>query len=794
MSEFYLPYQFIPASGTINGTQQKTSYEAIKAGSVDPPARHDLWMPGTHSGRIVCKLQLETPTFVGAAQTKNTPTGVHPYKWNGRSAIPGNSLRGMIGSVIETLSQSALRVLEDWRYSVRKRDEDAISAVGMLQKSGDTFDILPLTLPIMKSSNSAFLFEAKWVQAFEGVPLEECLPAYVPGYDTSGQTVQYSSLLESCAAECSGLGEGQRFHAQLCGTLTGTVTKQTKVDPAIHHRSRNSYLSARNLLDIRKNSREGFLPGYLQILELCGRRSGPLKRKKYALFVPAPKTQRKALPVPYPVLDNFKNVIEERSRDSDGDFPIFPKAYPRPGEEGEWPLDNMLVFFDIGYLNGELVVTELSFSAIWREAVQPSAWDLFSALGRDNGIGRDLLPWRGERTHLTPAERLLGVVEEDKGEQARCLTSRLRFSDAQLKPEESEEKLRLNTDTLKILASPKPPSPALYLHLEGDSKEHSYLPKWRLKKLGVRVRIRPNGRKFYLHHPHDAGVLKIHYKTESGKHPDQKLRCAPIEPGKELWFHIDFDNLSPAELNLVVTALRPSEAFRHKLGLGKPLGLGSVELCIEGVFFIDRGRRYGINGFNAPRYHTIWRPQASDTGFAWRYPEEANALSAALPENAGWRDRDELIDGETLGKLIKLGCPPPAASAPVHYPLTRNQSTSTDNDKDKYEKELYRWFDQGDREPKRAQTLAPIVADAPLPTLSTYCVMLEVENLPDGNPEELQERLRDLLRGHGRVHRVLVDPPLARILMDGDAAARLLNGSVRLSLDGQILKMGRREP
>ncbi|MGH6635893.1 MAG: hypothetical protein ACRED0_07070 [Gammaproteobacteria bacterium] len=202
----------------------------------------------------------------------------------------------MIGSLIETLSQSALRVLEDQRYSVRKRGEDAISAVGMLRKSGATFDILPLTLPI-ESGNSVFVFDTKWVQVFEGVPLEECLPAYVPGYDTSGETVEYCSLLESCAGECSGPGEGQRFHALLSGTLTGTVTEEIKVDPVIHDRSRNCYLSVRNLTDIRKNGGLGYLPGYLQILELSGRPSGPLRRKKYALFVPERKGELYPCPI-----------------------------------------------------------------------------------------------------------------------------------------------------------------------------------------------------------------------------------------------------------------------------------------------------------------------------------------------------------------------------------------------------------------------------------------------------------------------------------------------------------------
>ncbi|MGH6635892.1 MAG: hypothetical protein ACRED0_07065 [Gammaproteobacteria bacterium] len=275
--------------------------------------------------------------------------------------------------------------------------------------------------------------------------------------------------------------------------------------------------------------------------------------------------------MPDPVLDNFKRVIEERWRDSNEDFPIFPKDYPPPNAQGEWrPLDKMLVFFDIDYLNGDLVVTELSFSAIWREAVQPSAWNLFYALGRNNGIGRDLLPWHGERTDLTPAQRLLGAVEEERGEQARCLASRLRFSDAQFDLEEPENALRFEAAPLKILASPKPPCPALYLHLEGDAKEHSYLSKPSLNKPAVRERMRPNGRKFYLHHPHNNGVLEIPYQTALPyKHKDQKLRCEPIKPGK-LWFHIDFDNLSPAELNRDCRRLRLAEGQRYALELVFP--------------------------------------------------------------------------------------------------------------------------------------------------------------------------------------------------------------------------------
>lgn len=50
----------------------------------------------------------------------------------------------------------------------------------------------------------------------------------------------------------------------------------------------------------------------------------------------------------------------------------------------------------------------------------------------------------------------------------------------------------------------------------------------------------------------------------------------------------------------MVKSLRPSPEFRHRLGLGKPLGLGTVEVAIEGVFLIDRVARYTKDPLGAP--------------------------------------------------------------------------------------------------------------------------------------------------------------------------------------------------
>ncbi len=126
MTKFHHPYNFIPVTGKIGKTSSaKTKFNDVKDGKTQ--ARHDLWMINTKSGRIVCRLRLDTPTVVGAEQIKEDRFGskrVKPYQRNGKAAIPANSLRGLIGSIAETLSQSALRVLENEKYEVSYYDHE----------------------------------------------------------------------------------------------------------------------------------------------------------------------------------------------------------------------------------------------------------------------------------------------------------------------------------------------------------------------------------------------------------------------------------------------------------------------------------------------------------------------------------------------------------------------------------------------------------------------------------------------------------------------------------------------
>jgi hypothetical protein len=124
MSDFLNPYQFIPTTGTINGNRLRTQLSEIASDASTCRARHDLWQADTKSGRVICRLHLDTPTVVGAAQEEDpgiVSKRVLPYRRNRQPAVPGSSLRGMVASLAEALSQSSLRVLEDRQLVVTER-------------------------------------------------------------------------------------------------------------------------------------------------------------------------------------------------------------------------------------------------------------------------------------------------------------------------------------------------------------------------------------------------------------------------------------------------------------------------------------------------------------------------------------------------------------------------------------------------------------------------------------------------------------------------------------------------
>ncbi|NUO10390.1 MAG: cold shock domain-containing protein [Candidatus Brocadia sp.] len=85
-------------------------------------------------------------------------------------------------------------------------------------------------------------------------------------------------------------------------------------------------------------------------------------------------------------------------------------------------------------------------------------------------------------------------------------------------------------------------------------------------------------RKFYVHHNGWQEVLRnndITPKTENNR------TVEPLAAGNRFTFDVHFENLREWELGLLCYCLELEPGMGHKLGMGKPLGFGSVKIAIE---------------------------------------------------------------------------------------------------------------------------------------------------------------------------------------------------------------------
>ena len=320
----------------------------------------------------------------------------------------------------------------------------------------------------------------------------------------------------------------------------------------------------------------------------------------------------------------------------------------------------------------------------------PVRGSVFASL---TSIAPHLVPFDSARSGLTPAECLLGVVSEDVRTQFQALTSRLQFNDAlcvtagHCYPDE----------ILQIMASPHAKSPAFYY----NQKHGRAAAKMRFQlDPNDPDAVFPNGRKVYLHQ--SKQFLREHWKEHplaATKNDKQRTRVSLVREGEVFAFQLQFSNLSGAELRLLIESLQPSTFYRHRVGLGKPLGLGRINLEIVGLEVEDRSQHYQQNAKEIERFRLNEIPlttQASE-----RFKHVLARLPASMNLNldqlkAMFADTS-LIDETSRKRMLLIGNPAgvDASDVPTVYPRTPNQLAQwRDRSLAQANEGLFNWFTQ----------------------------------------------------------------------------------------------------
>lgn len=196
-----------------------------------------------------------------------------------------------------------------------------------------------------------------------------------------------------------------------------------------------------------------------------------------------------------------------------------------------------------------------------------------------------------------------------------------------------------------VLVEPKPRHEAFYL-----DEAHRHIA----------------GRKFYFHHSPDLKPLtEPGLKLFSGKPANRFIQ--PLDYDTRFHFRVDFTGLEADEFGALLLATALEENMRHKIGYGKPSGLGSVYLQPTALTLVDYSTRYthpaperGITQFQGEdMWNTLYEHIDSftqkhlvtiamdDLRRIWRWPPEPG-VEYYYPSKRDWFDTPD-----SRGKRIK---------------------------------------------------------------------------------------------------------------------------------------------
>lgn len=544
------PYNFVPLPNKIltvdDGVEVNGKNEKLWE-------MHDQFVPGSHNGWIDLTLKTLTPLFIRGPITKidkewykgDSRLRAEPFtNKNGVPAIPGSSLRGMIRSLVEVLSFSKITPVTDERPFFRTFDTKS--------RIGQEYVARMLVDGNKPSGGFITKINEKWFIT----PAAEVLRVH-------------HNLLNACN----------------CG-IPASSHDDLKYHPSWHCQNKPCWF-LRSDNDTRKVSRlsleekDGWENGVLVL-------SGFIDNKHHEFIFLGQDTSRR-IEIPESIWRRF----HDREQVSQWQKEAFSKnSPPQVGRKSDGSLrDGEPVFYivnehDKSQNNPDSLIF-LGRAQMFRYPYDLSPNDLISNELSEAG--------------LDITEAIFGKIGQ------KTIKSRVYFDDSIAKGDQSA--CCENVIVPRILSSPKFTCFQHYLTQNGNQSK---------KKLTTYLKgdyTTLRGHKFYWHRWDDEKGIDLVKEEERYNEllrdlqlpqprDKQHTLIRPVKKDIEFSGRIRFSNLSDMELGALLAALNLPDGCAHKLGMGKPLGLGSIEINTK-LSLIEREERYsawgndGISNYDA---------------------------------------------------------------------------------------------------------------------------------------------------------------------------------------------------
>lgn len=599
-----------------------------------PPPPHDRYVALT--GRITCEIEAVTPLFVSdshAISKVTTQDGKEHstyrfFEYEDEPALPASSLRGMVRSTFEAVTNSCFGVFDGKRLSYRLDARKASALVPARVEQDD---------------NGAW-----WLRLLPG------LVTMTPGQRPKGAyaaTVHRYDPIRGKRISIPKVGLNGLDHGDRCCAIV---------------EDKGVFSVVLDVAKTRKDLAQPAKPSQHTVEGwLCINNQNTENKRKERLFFRLPDNEVGPLRIP------LTKHVREAYEDLIADYQDRHADELRQRQKNNRPLDKvigkgrdadpalsrfMYREADLRLGKGTLVYADLKQSSEGLQAnfMAPAA---IPRVAYDHAIAdrlpHDFLHPCTNYERLCPACRTFGWVHPDPPENAPSVKTayagRVRFSHAAL----TEDHGTLDEITLAILSSPKPTTTRFYLRpMRGaprDGLEDS--------AAGYDGHNVLRGRKFYRHH--GEADPQEYQRTVAAGHDGRDDQNRTVRgtrtPGNRFRFTIDFENLMPVELGALLWTLELREGSQqgyHRLGYAKPLGFGSVRLRVVGLETLDLVKRYvSLEG-------TGWQDAA----------DELSRWVGIFRQSMELVYQQSFADLPNIGDLLALAGEPP--ELPIHYPRT----------------------------------------------------------------------------------------------------------------------------